>query len=435
VARRFYILWLVAATLGAVGAAADISWHFSRLFDEFSPPHNIATVGFILNLGLLFWALVVRRQDVVGPERGALLLAAGMVAVYLIAIPLDLTWHVIFGIDITTWSPTHLLLFYSSWLGQLAMLLAWLASPTARARGGWAVTFAIGVLQLASGLFPLGQQEYGAVALDALTRTGRAPWYVAPDMWALAGTQAERLARGGAPDWLYLVLTAALGGLCLTLGASLIRSYGWSPTQRTARSLSQWAVPGAATALVSTFLFFRMVMRAIFATVHMPVAVIPSWLLAIGLVVDGSLFLAPRLATLTLPEWVPFPLWATARTRQTTTVAALGGMLGALALYGTMETLRAAHAIVPASPLAALPIAVLAGGAGSAAGALLAARMLQVAATMPSPVADALPALPALTPHVPRAERYALRNWRSWAAASLPGRKPDSAPTPGTTAK
>ncbi|GAC1451940.1 MAG: hypothetical protein PVSMB4_12110 [Ktedonobacterales bacterium] len=440
-ARRFYILWLVAATLGAVGAAADIAWHFSRLFDEFSPPHNIATVGFIMNLGLLFWALVVRRRDVVGPERSALLLTACMVAVYLIAIPLDLTWHVIFGIDITTWSPTHLLLFYSSWLGQVAMMLAWLASPTARARGGWAITFAIGVLQLASGLFPLGQQEYGAVALDSLTRTGRAPWYVAPDMWALAGTQAERLARGGAPNWLYLVLTSALGGLCLTLGASLIRSYGWSPTQRTARSFSQWAVPGAATALVGAFLLFRMVMRTIFAAVHLPVAVVPSWLLAIGIVVAGSLFLAPRLATRTLPEWMPFPLWATARTRQTTIVAALGGMLGSLALYATMETLRAAHAIVPAAPLAALPVAVLAGGAGSAAGALLAARMLQIAATTPSPTADVLaPLAPPASfappaPFAPQAHRYALRNWRSWAVASLPGHKPASAPTPGTTAK
>lgn len=432
--RRFYILWLVAASLSAIGAAADIAWHFSRLFDEFSPPHNIATTGFIVNLGLLFWALVLRRQQLSGPEHTGLLLSAGAIAAYLIGIPLDLAWHVIFGVDITAWSPTHLLLFYSSWVGQIAMMLAWLASPTARRRGAWAVTFAIGVLQLSSGLFPLGQQEYGAVALDALARTGRAPWYVAPDMWALAGRQAERLARGGAPDWLYLVALSTMGGLCLALGASLIRSHDRRTRPRSTHAATRWYAAGAATGLVAALLLFRLVMRAIFAAVHMPVAVIPWWLLALGLAIDASLFLAPRLAFISPPRWAPFPLWATAQTRQTTVVAALGGMLGSLAIYGIIATMRAAHAIVPATQLASLPFAMLAGAIGSAAGVLLAARMIQFAEATLAPAASVLPVLVASTLRgwiAPLSQGH----WRSWVIAVLRGRKTITTPSPRATSE
>ena len=135
--RKFYVVWLTSAFLGAAGAAGDVSWHFSRLFDEFSPPHDIATAGTILNIVLLYWALVHERHRLAGPERFGLLVNAAGLVIYAVTIPLDLTYHLIFGIDITTWSPTHLMLFYSSCLGQVGALIAWLASPTARMRGGW----------------------------------------------------------------------------------------------------------------------------------------------------------------------------------------------------------------------------------------------------------------------------------------------------------
>lgn len=392
--RRFYVLWLLAALLGAVGAAADVSWHFSRLFDEFSPPHDIATTGFIANLVLLWWALYRQRERVTGPERTGLMINAVALALFLIGSPLDLAWHLAFGIDLTTWSPTHLLLFYSAVFGQAGVLLAWLSSPTGRQRGGWVITACIALLMISSTLFPFYQQEYAAVALDSLVRTGRAPWFVAPDMWALAGTQAQRLARNGTPDWLYPAGEALLLSWVLTLSAVLIRAH--FPERVGARPLgkgSVWHGFGAATGLIAVYLLLRLCIRTIFHLVGMPIAVIPVWQLALALALDVALLLAASLPAKPWLARLPLPRWASARVRQQTLLAALGCVVGTLAVYATMAGLRAAHTIEPAVPLAALPFALILAALGAGIGCLLAARIAQVASTAPVPEHETLAAL------------------------------------------
>jgi hypothetical protein len=394
VGRRFYALWLFAAFLGAAGAAGDVSWHFSRLFDELSPPHDVATTGFIINIALLWWALVRQRERVTGPERTGLLINAAGLAVFLVATPLDLGWHLIFGIDITTWSPTHLLLFYSAVLGQAGMLLAWLSSPTGRQRGAWVITFCIALLMVSATVFPFYQQEYAAVALDSLVRTGRAPWYVAPDMWALAGTQAQKLARNGTPDWLYPVGEALLLPWALTFSAGLMRARfpereGSAPADKG----SVWHGFGAATGLIAAYLLLRLLARGIFHLVGMPIAVIPVWQLALALAVDGALLVA---ASLPAGAWVarlPLPRWAPARVRQEALVAALGSVVGTLAVYATMAGLRAAHAVEPPMPLATLPFALVMAAFGAGIGGLLAARVVQVASTAAAPEHETLAAV------------------------------------------
>lgn len=408
--RKFYGLWLLAAFLGAAGAAADVSWHFSRLFDEFSPPHDVATAGFILNLVLLWYALYRHRERVTGPERTGLLINAAGLALFLIGTPIDLTWHVIYGIDITTWSPTHLLLFYSAVLGQVGVLLAWLSSPTSRQRGAWVITFGISLLMLSATLFPFYQQEYAAIALDSLVRTGRAPWFVAPDMWALAGTQAQRLAHGGVPDWLYPVGEALLLSWALALSAVLMRTRlpEWDRDEAAGKA-SVWYGFGAATGLVVVYLLLRLLARTFFHLVGMPIAVIPVWQVPLALALDLALLVAALLPAGPWLARLPFPLWVPARARQQVLLAAFGGVVGMLAYYGTMAGLRAGHTVEPPTPLATLPFALILAAFGAGIGTLLAARIAQSASAAPAPERETLAAVTAHTARTARRRSPTMR--------------------------
>jgi hypothetical protein len=369
--RKFYLLWLLSAALGAMGAAADVSWHFSRVFDEFSPPHNVATTGFLLNIGLLYWALVRQRERLSNGERIGLMINALGTALFLIGIPLDFTWHQIYGIDITTWSPTHLLLFYSACVSEIGMLKAWLSSPDGRSRGAWPVTFFICFFFLSAALFPLSQQEYAATALDSLNRTGKTPWFVAPDLWRLAGPQAVSLAKGNAPDWLYLVYQPAVAALALTIVSIAVRFNAARQSGAQTMLLSRWYRYVPATGLVLALLAFRVIARAVFSVIGMPVAVIPWWLIPLALILDVAFLFESLLPAFTRA------LPATVRALPQAVAGALGAIIATLGLYGSMQILSGYHILMPAAPFAALPIAVLFAPVGAVAGVLLADWILE----------------------------------------------------------
>lgn len=375
--RKFYLLWLLSAALGAIGAAADVSWHFSRFFDEFSPPHNVATTGFILNIGLLYWALIRHRNRLSDGERVGLMINVIGTAMFLIGIPIDYTVHQISGVDITTWSPSHLLLFYSACVSEVGMLKAWLSSPEGRGRGSWVITFFICFFFLSAMLFPLGQQEYAAVALDSLNRTGKAPWFVAPDLWAIAGPQAVRLAKGGAPDWLYLAYQPAIAALVLTVVSVLVRFNAAREDKSQTRIVRQWYRYLPATGLVLALLAFRIAGRTVFSLIGMPVATIPWWLIPLALVLDVAFLFESWLPVLTRA------LPARVQARPEVVLGAIGAIVGTLAYYGSMQVLRAYHVLMPAAPLAVLPVALVTAAAGAVVGALLAKWVLELVEAQP----------------------------------------------------
>src|SRR5215469_12768775 len=208
--RRYYVLWLIGMALTEIGSTLDVSWHFGHVFDEISPPHLTSFAGVCLMVGLLYWALVRERQRVIGLERTALLAAAVALGFGIADMPLDLLWHLTFGVDITTWSPTHLMLNFPSDVYNVCVIVALLASPAVRNLGGWtwAIVFVVCFRNILTTHFALNQQEYGAVALASLQRTGRIPWYVEPELWRLAGPQVVQLVTGGVPDWLYFIYFA-----------------------------------------------------------------------------------------------------------------------------------------------------------------------------------------------------------------------------------
>jgi hypothetical protein len=359
---RIYALWFFAAALvGAIGSASDVSWHFSRLFDEVSPPHLIAAGGFLINLALIYWALI--HEHVTGVERTGWRLNALGAAVFVFAIPLDYLWHLLFGLDNTVWSPPHLLLFYSAAPITLGVLLAWLTRPTSSTRLGQALTFGICALFMSNTLFPLSQQDYAAVVTKTLARTGRMPWYVTPELWAVAGGQAQRLAEGHAPDWAYLVGSAALLGVSLGCGALILRTQ-WQAELR-------WLAACSATLLALIVLLFRLLMRGALSMLALPYASITWWLVAAGAAIDLTCLLMARIAPIATPRrkgefWRPLSSVAE-------------GVLLACTLSITINLAHLIGQPAPLAPLEALPAALIVGAAGVLVGEAIARAILGAA--------------------------------------------------------
>ena len=133
------VLWsmLAAKLVGGWGLRWDIQWHLQIGRDSFwIAPHLMTyasvTLVVLLSFGLLA-AETVRRQPGPGSlpvirmlglvgTRGTHLAAWGM-ALTVLAAPFDDLWHRLFGIDVTLWSPPHLLGLAGAAINSLGCLL------------------------------------------------------------------------------------------------------------------------------------------------------------------------------------------------------------------------------------------------------------------------------------------------------------------------
>ena len=158
---RAAIWTLVAAKLlGAWGLTWDIQWHLRIGRDSFwIAPHLMmyagVTAGFIVSFGVL--ALETWRARGARPRPGTIRVAglagtrgfhlcAWGVALVLLAAPVDDLWHRLFGIDITLWSPPHLLGLLGTAINTIGTLLAALEFYPPRHRGRWAALLLAGSL-------------------------------------------------------------------------------------------------------------------------------------------------------------------------------------------------------------------------------------------------------------------------------------------------
>jgi len=365
--RRYYVLWLVGMALTEIGSTLDVSWHFGHVFDEISPSHLTSFSGTCLMAGLLLWALIRERKRVIGLERKALIVAAVALSIGILDMPFDLLWHELFGVDITTWSPTHLMLNFPSDVYNVCVIIALLASPAARGLGAWAIAFAVCFRNILTTHFALNQQEYGAVALASIQRTGRPPWYVEPALWKLAGPRAAQLVTGGIPDWVYLVYFALALTYALTFGATVLQRR----TRETRRRADVWPLPfGVATALALTFVLWRLGFRTLFLFVHQAYPVVDWYIIPVGVVIDLAVVFGPRIAGA-----VSGGRDAARRPYAGLIVAGFSGVVTAIVLYGGIELMGAAGQIVPATPLVALPFACLTGAFGAILGHTVATRV------------------------------------------------------------
>ena len=131
-------LWVLlgANILAAWGVQWDIQWHVLIGRDSFWIPPHVMTYSGVTLVVLASFGVLARdtlrhlaagrppegTQRIVGltGTRGFLLAACG-IALTVLAAPIDDLWHRLFGIDVTLWSPPHL-------LGLLGVTISTLAS-------------------------------------------------------------------------------------------------------------------------------------------------------------------------------------------------------------------------------------------------------------------------------------------------------------------
>jgi len=149
-----------ALLVAGVGFYWDVAWHIDLGRDSqlFTPPHTLILVGLfgIAGAGLVSIALATHEQADglwrIGrlriPRGAAALLALGTGAA--IGFPLDDLWHRTYGIDVTMWSPTHLMMIGAAALSPLgAWLLLGEAGPsTARPQVRKVIAIRLAVLTL-----------------------------------------------------------------------------------------------------------------------------------------------------------------------------------------------------------------------------------------------------------------------------------------------
>jgi hypothetical protein len=124
-AHRRFALWgaLASKLVAAWGLGWDIQWHMTIGRDSFwIPPHLMIYGSVVVGLALGWGVLAYEWWRGIATTRGFRLAALGLVLVVLAA-PIDDLWHRLFGLDVTLWSPPHLLALFGSAVSTLGCLL------------------------------------------------------------------------------------------------------------------------------------------------------------------------------------------------------------------------------------------------------------------------------------------------------------------------
>ncbi|MEY2568911.1 MAG: hypothetical protein QOE35_3440 [Actinomycetota bacterium] len=139
---------LYGLLIAGAGFYSDVSWHIALGRDKelFTPPHT----EIVLGLTLIFLAAVagvavasLSKADVGLRWRGLRVpwstIPLGLLgASAVMGFPLDDLWHARYGIDVTMWSPTHMLMILGASFSGLASWLVLAEAGVSPRRTGWA---------------------------------------------------------------------------------------------------------------------------------------------------------------------------------------------------------------------------------------------------------------------------------------------------------
>ncbi len=196
--------------VAGIGFYNDVAWHIGLGRDEelFTAPHTMIVLGlqFILIAGIvgIFLATFEERDTPftiaglrVYRSAAAMVLVGGAAV---LGFPLDELWHAQFGIDVTMWSPTHLMMIVGA---SLSPIVSWIALAEAGVRptdSRWARgVYVVVALLVLDGLASVqGEFDFGVPQFQQL--------YL-PVLVLLAGAlalTAVRVAHG--PGWSFLVV-------------------------------------------------------------------------------------------------------------------------------------------------------------------------------------------------------------------------------------
>jgi hypothetical protein len=220
-----------------------------------------------------------------GVDRRALRLMQGGIGVFLLAVPIDIVNHRINGLDITSWSPSHALLY----LGTAVMLAGairgwWLYAAPGRVRD--VVALGLWLFFVENALFPNQHQEYGVLSIRAFDagRTTAEPQLL--DFAASQGASPLEFALP-VPSWVHPSWLVCAGLLALVIARRVV-GLRWT-----------------ATIVATTYLLYRAVMGLGLVAIGFPPSVLPLVLVVGALLVDLAV-------TRRLPGWVAGPLVAVA---------------------------------------------------------------------------------------------------------------------------
>ncbi|SDG35379.1 hypothetical protein SAMN05421505_103301 [Sinosporangium album] len=271
--RVLYLGWAVALTLKVLGSSWDVSWHFKWLRDDLAPPHLINTVGTVIVVALT----IVHGYTGYGVDRTALRLIQVGTGVFLVAVPLDLINHRVNGLDITSWSPSHMLLYIGTALMIGGVIRGWfVGAPEGRTR-----TVMLGALFLfclENTWFPSQHQEYGVFGIHAWDRGEP---YAEPILLQFAADQMGRSVDRNmvvafslpAPDYLYPVYATAVCMLVLVL-ARLMIGRAWS-----------------ATLIAAGYVAYRVLIWPLLMVADFPISAVPFFLLGAAVCVDLAFYI------------------------------------------------------------------------------------------------------------------------------------------------
>jgi hypothetical protein len=257
-----YLAWLGAFLLKMLGSSWDVSWHFRWLRDDLAPPHLLNSAGTAVVVGLV----IFHSYTGYGVDKKALRLMQWGIGAFLIAVPIDILNHRINGLDITSWSPSHGLLY----LGTAIMLAGairgwWLYAAPGRIRD--LVSLGLWLFFVENALFPNQHQEYGVLSLEAYDagRTTAEPQLLD---FAAAQGQSPAMFMLPVPSWVHPTWLVCAGLLSLVIARKMVRL--------------RWT----ATTIVAAYLLYRAVMWLILVGMNFPPSVLPLVLLVGAVLVD-----------------------------------------------------------------------------------------------------------------------------------------------------
>jgi hypothetical protein len=266
--RVLYYGWLVALTFKLLGSAWDVSWHFKWLRDDLAPPHLLNSAGTALALALT----VIHGYTGYGVDKAALRLIQWGTGVFLVAVPLDLINHRVNGLDITSWSPSHLMLYTGTFFMIAGVIRGWfMGAPPGRERTVMLGAFFAFFLENVH--FPEQHQEYGILSIGAWDNHAV---YAEDILLRFAADQmgrpVDRVMMTGfslpVPDFLYPVYAVVAGVTVLVVARMMIGRFG------------------AATLVAASYVGFRAVVWPMLTFTGFPPSAVPFFLVIGGLCVD-----------------------------------------------------------------------------------------------------------------------------------------------------
>ncbi|MCA0144104.1 hypothetical protein [Blastococcus sp. LR1] len=306
--RWIYTAWLGAFLLKMLGSSWDVSWHFKWLRDDLAPPHLLNTVGTAVVVVLVLF----HSYSGYGVDRRALRLMQVGIGTFLVAIPIDIVNHRINGLDITSWSPSHALLY----LGTAIMLAGalrgwWLYAAPGRVRD--LVSLGLWLFFVENVVFPNQHQEYGVLSLEAYQagRTTAEPMLLD---FAAAQGQTPAMFMLPVPSWVHPAWLICAGLLSLVVARKMV-GLRWT-----------------ATVIAVVYLGYRGVMWLALVAMGFPSSVLPVVLILGAVLIDVAV-------THRVPGWA-------------------AGIAVTAAVYGLAFPLEAMGLLPPWNWWSALPVAV-----------------------------------------------------------------------------